>query len=105
MEEIIKKIIEIDNNSKAIIDLEKVKQENIEDVVMQEFNTRKTIIDMKYKDEISKQREVKDAEFVLKKQEIDNKINQEIEELKNSYNEKKETIINSIVISIKNGEE
>ena len=45
MEEILNKIIEIDNNAKAIIKEENDKRINIEEAIEEEFNTQKVVID------------------------------------------------------------
>ena len=55
MEEILNKIIEIDNNAKAIIKEENDKRINIEEEIEEEFNTQKVVIDLEYKDEITKE--------------------------------------------------
>ena len=70
MEEILNKIIEIDNNAKAIIKEENDKRINIEEAIEEEFNTQKVVIDLEYKDEINKKKNEKKLLFENKKNEI-----------------------------------
>lgn len=104
MEEIIKKIIEIDNNAKAIVKDENSKKINIEEAIEEEFNTQKVVIDLEYKDEINKKKNEKAVLFENKKNEIDEKLKLEIDKVQNFYNENSERIVASIVDSIKNEE-
>lgn len=104
MEEIIKKIIEIDNNAKAIVKDENSKKINIEEAIEEEFNTQKVVIDLEYKDEINRKRNEKVALFENKKNEIDGKLKLEIDKIQDFYNENSERIVASIVDSIKNEE-
>lgn len=104
MEEIIKKIIEIDNNAKAIIKDESNKKQNIDEAIEEEFNTQKAVIDLEYKDEINKKKNEKNALFENKKNEINENLKLEINKIQNFYNENSEKIIASVVESIKNEE-
>ncbi len=104
MEEIIKKIIEIDNNAKAIVKDENSKKINIEDAIEEEFNTQKVVIDLEYKDEINKKKTEKAELFESKKSEINEDLKVEIDKIQNYYNENSERIVKSIVDSIKNEE-
>lgn len=104
MEDIIKKIIEIDDNAKAIVKEENIKKINIEEAIEEEFNTQKVVIDLEYKDEINKKKNEKDILFENKKNEIDEKLNSEIDKIKTFYNENYQKIVESIVDSIKNEE-
>lgn len=104
MEEILNKIIEIDNNAKAIVNEEKNKKENIEDIIEQEFKTQKTVIDLEYKDEINKKRNEKTAQLEERKREIDDNLQIEIDKIQKSYYENESEIIANILSSIKNKE-
>lgn len=104
MEDVLKKIIEIDNNAKDIINEEKAKKLNIEEIIEQEYKTQKTVIDLEYKNEILKNREEKNAIFEDKKREINNNVQIELERIQNSYYESENNIIEDIVSSIKNEE-
>lgn len=104
MEDILKKIIEIDNNAKSIVKEEKNKKLNIENVIEESFNTTKVVIDLEYKDEINKKKEEKQLQLEEKKREINNNLQLELNKIKNDYNENEKNIIASIVNSIKNEE-
>lgn len=104
MEDILKKIIEIDNNAKAIVKEEKNKKLNIGNVIEESFNTTKVVIDLEYKDEINKKKEEKQLQLEEKKREINNNLQLELNKIKNDYNENEKNIIASIVNSIKNEE-
>ena len=105
MQEIINKIIEIDNNAKSIIKQEKEKRDNFEDFVNSQFNTKKASLDLEYKDEINKKRQEYDNLFAQKKQSIENSVKEEISNIEKNYREIEEKIIIDIVNKIKNGEE
>lgn len=104
MEEILNKIIEIDNKAKAIVNEEKDKKENIEDIIEQEFKTQKAVIDLEYKDEINKKKAEKTAQLEEKKIKIDNNLQTEIDKIQKSYYENESEIIANILSSIKNEE-
>lgn len=104
MEEIIKKIIEIDNNAKAIVKDENNKKINIEEAIEEEFNTQKVVIDLEYKDEINKKKNERIELLESKKREINENLKLEIDKIQNFYNENSERIVASIVNSIKNEE-
>ena len=100
MEEILKKIIEIDDKAKEIAFEEKEKKKTIEEYLQSEVNTAKAILDVEYKSEMKKNKEKYDRLFDEKKNEIDVKINNKKVEIDNfiRYNEDKitERIINKI---------
>ena len=52
MEEILKKIIEIDNKAKSISANEKERKAKIDECIESEFNTEKVLLNMQYKEEI-----------------------------------------------------
>ncbi len=105
MEDILKKIIQIDNNAKDIVKEEKKKQSNIEEFIENEFQMKKIILDLEYKDEIKKQKEKYEKMFEEKKKQIDNKVENKINNLEIEYKEKENKIISEIINSIKNEEE
>lgn len=104
MEEIFNKIIEIDNNAKAITNLEKEKKQNIEEYIENQFGIKKVVLDMEFKDNIENEKKKYDNIFQEKKNEIDNKIKQEIEETEKIYKEKENEIIENIINIIKKGD-
>lgn len=102
MEEIINKIIEIDNNAKSIIKEEKEKKDNFEEFIDSEFNTKKAVLDLQYKDEINKQKEKYNNMLEQKKIEEEENTKQEIDNIGKKYSELEEDIINKIIDKIKN---
>ena len=104
MEEIIKRIIEIDNKAKAISANEKERKAKIDECIESEFNTEKVLLNMQYKDEIGKQSEKYNALFEEKKREIDNKTNMELAYINNNFRLNKDKITRQIINSIKKGE-
>ena len=105
MQEIINKIIEIDNNAKSIIKQEKEKKDNFEDFVNSQFNTKKAILDLEYKDEINKKQQEYSDMLAQKKENIINDVKQEISEIEKNYRQVEQNLIEDIVNRIKNGEE
>jgi formate dehydrogenase maturation protein FdhE len=105
MEEILNKIIEIDNKAKAIVYDEKEKKNNIEEFIESEFNTKKTVLDLEFKDSINKEKEKYDKLLQEKKIESDNLLRSQIEELEKKYRESEEEIIKNILSSIIKGED
>ncbi len=102
MEEIINKIIEIDNNAKSIIKEEKEKKDNFEEFIDSEFNTKKAVLDLQYKDEINKQKEKYNNMLEQKKIEEEENTKQEIDNIGKKYSELEADIINKIIDKIKN---
>lgn len=105
MEEIFNKIIEIDKKAKQIVATEKDKKQNIEEHIESEFNTKKVILDMEFKEQIQLQKRKYEEMFQERKQEIDEKLKTEMKETESTYKEKEDEIIKSIISSIKNEED
>ncbi len=105
MEEILKRIIEIDTQAKTIIQEEKSRKLNIDEIIESEYTTKKASLDLEYKDEIKKQIKIAQNNLEEKKKEIDKHLNIEIEKIKAEYEEKESKIINEIISSIKKEEE
>lgn len=104
MEEIFNKIIEIDNNAKAITNLEKEKKINLEEYIESEFVIKKVVIDMEFKDDVEVQKKKYNEMFQEKKKEIDEKNKQEIDDIEKIYKEKENEIIENIITNIKRGD-
>lgn len=105
MEDILKEIIEIDKDARAIVQVEKEKKQNLDDFIESEFKTKKAILDLEYREEIVKQKEKYNKLFEQKKIEIDNRVKEKIEEVEKNWKAKEKDIIENIVNSIKNGED
>ena len=101
LEEIIKRIIEIDNKAKELTEEEKSKKQNIEDVLQSEFNTGKAILDVDYKEEMQKKSEYFEELFEDKKKEIDENISNKKLELDNYYRYNEKSIIEKIINKVK----
>ena len=71
---------------------------------MQEYKTQKAILDLEYKDEIKKRREEKDSIFEQRKIEINNNVQEELKIIQDAYYKNENNMIESILSSIKNGE-
>ena len=101
MEEILKRIIEIDNKAKDIVSEEQEKKKQIDETLQSEVNTGKAILDVEYKDEINKIKANYDRQFEEKKQEIDVKINNQKVELDNYIRYNEDKIVKEIIDKIK----
>ena len=101
MEEIINKLIDIDNNAKLIIREELKKKNNFEEFVESEFNTKKAIFDLQYKEEIDKDIKKYKNMFEQKKSQIEDSIKDERQKIDQSYKEQEEKIVSSIINKIK----
>lgn len=105
MEEILKRIIEIDTQAKAIVQEEKTRKLNIDEIIESEYTAKKALLDLEYKDEIKNQINIAQSNLEEKKKEIDKHLDIEIEKIKAEYEEKENEIINEIICSIKKEEE
>ena len=104
LEEILKRIIEIDNKAKEIAREEKEKKENIENILQSEVNTRKAILSTQYKEEMESKNRIYDELFEEKKREIDIDINNKKLEIDNFIRYNEDKIIKNIVTKIENGQ-
>lgn len=101
MEEILKQIIQIDKNAREIAKEEKYKKQNLDDFIENEYRTKKSVLDLEYKDEIEKQKNKYNKLLDQKKTEIENKVKKEISNIEVNYNKKENDIIKDIIKSIK----
>lgn len=100
MDEILKEIIEIDKNAKNIIKEEKEKKLNIDNYIESEYRTKKSVLDLEYKEEIEKQKQKYNQMYNEERLKTEDEANKEIEKIENFYNKEKSNIINSIIASI-----
>lgn len=101
MEEILKQIIQIDKNAREIAKEEKYKKQNLDDFIENEYRTKKSVLDLEYKDEIEIQKNKYNKLLNQKKTEIENKVKKEISNIEVNYNKKENDIIKDIIKSIK----
>ena len=101
MEEIINKLIDIDNKAKLIIKEEIEKKNNFEEFVESEFNTKKAIFDLQYREEINKNKKKYDNMIENKKEQIENDIEIERLAIEKKYKEQEEKIVSNIINKIK----
>jgi len=101
MEEILNRIIEIDNNAKAIVQDGKKRKEQIEDIIEKEYKRQKELIDNAYKEEIDSQK--KSFEVKLREKEAieDMKARNEISRIETDFKKSEQEIIDNIINSIK----
>jgi len=85
LEEIFNKIIEIDEKAKGIVNIEKEKKINLEEHIESEFGIKKVVLDMEFKDEVENQKKKYNEKFQEAKEQIDDNVQKEMEELKNIY--------------------
>jgi hypothetical protein len=104
LEEIFNKIIEIDEKAKGIVNIEKEKKINLEEHIESEFGIKKVVLDMEFKDEVENQKKKYNEKFQEAKEQIDDNVQKEMEELKNIYSIKENEIIRNIIDDIKNEE-
>ena len=104
MEEIFNKIIEIDEKAKGIVNIEKEKKINLEEHIESELGIKKVVLDMEFKDEVENQKKKYNEKFQEAKEQIDDNVQKEMEELKNIYSIKENEIIRNIIDDIKNEE-
>lgn len=105
MEEIFNKIIEIDEKSKEIVRAEKDKKKNIDEFIENEFNTKKVLLDIEFKENVEKEKKKYEKMFMSKKEEIDNEVQRQIQETEIDYKNRENDIIRKIVDGVKNEEE
>lgn len=101
MEEILKKIIEIDNNAKAIVQDGKNKKEQIEETIEKEFATQKESLDNAFKEEIEKQKKEFESKLNEREAIVDMKTRNEISRIETEFKDSEQEVINSIINSIK----
>lgn len=102
MEEIINKIVEIDNRAKAIINEQREKERNIDDSIDNEFKRIKKDIDATYRAEIEKENQKYESMLNEKKKEIDSNVRAQLENVGEHYREQERNIIDNIINNIKN---
>ena len=91
MKDTIDKLVDIDNQSRAVINKCEEKEENLDNYVTIELEKRKAEINAKYKC---------DKDFSNKKEEIDENTKKVIQDIQNDYNEKKDEKINEMIEKI-----
>lgn len=102
LDEILKEIIEIDKNAKNIIKEEMEKKLDIDNYIEAEYRTKKSVLDLEYKEEIEKQKQKYNQKYNEESLKAENEANREIKELEDIYNQRKNNIITSIIASIEN---
>jgi len=105
LEDVFNKIIEIDRKSREIVSSEKNKKQNIDEFIQNEFNTKKVVLDMEFKEHIIAEKQRYEEMFRQKKQEIDIQVEKMIEAVEENYKKNESEIIRNIMYSIKNEEE
>lgn len=98
LEDILKELIEIDKNARNIAQDEKNKKENIDKYIEEEYNTKKTVLDLEYKEEIEKEKQNYKQKFEEKKVIIQENTNKKLDE----YKQKSDLIFNQCVQKIVN---
>ncbi len=104
MEDIIKKIIAIDNKAKEILEVEQNKKRILDETIKSEINSQKLVLDMEIKEKIENKKEELDAKLEEEKQNIDDDINGKIGTIEFRFEEQESNIINSIFEKLKKGE-
>ena len=94
MKDTIDKLVDIDNQSRAVINKCEEKEENLDNYVTIELEKRKAEINAKYKYKINFLKSECDKDFSNKKEEIDENTKKVIQDIQNDYNEKKDEKIN-----------
>lgn len=100
MKDTIDKLVDIDNQSRAIINKCEEKEENLDNYVTIELEKRKAEINAKYKYKINFLESECDKDFSNKKEEIDENTKKVIQDIQNDYNEKKDEKINEMIEKI-----
>lgn len=100
MKDTIDKLVDIDNQSRAIINKCEEKKENLDNYVTIELEKRKAEINAKYKYKINFLKSECDKDFSNKKEEIDENTKKVIQDIQNDYNEKKDEKINEMIEKI-----
>ena len=102
MDNILNKIIELDNTAKKRIMDIREKEENIETYISEEIEKEKAKIDSKYLFKRKKMQEKYDEMFEQKKQELDSEKEKQISLIKEKYEQEKgkilETVLSNIII-------
>ena len=100
MKDTIDKLVDIDNQSRAIINKCEEKEENLDNYVTIELEKRKAEINAKYNYNINFLKSECDKDFSNKKEEIDENTKKVIQDIQNDYNEKKDEKINEMIEKI-----
>lgn len=100
MEDIIDRIVFLDNNAKAKVNDIKLKSENIENIITRNLEKEKSRIDNEYAFKKNKLQEKYDLLFKKRKEDIDKFKNSEINRLQELYLNKKDKDINDLLNSI-----
>lgn len=102
MEEIINKLIDIDNMSKGIINKVEEKNLNIDELIENELDKQKTKIDVAINVKLKVKREELDSKFKEFKSNLDTQTNKKIEQINYEYQNFKKKKVENIVTNIIN---
>lgn len=102
MEEIINKLIDIDNMSKGIINKVEEKNLNIDELIENELDKQKTKIDVAINVKLKVKREELDSKFKKFKSNLDAQTNKKIEQINYEYQNFKKEKVENIVTNIIN---
>lgn len=101
MEEILNRIIEIDNKSKEIVQNEKIRKMNIDDYIESEFEKRKAAFDLAYNEDIKYQKEKIQNRLKEEKDSIKSRIELEMNTIENRVKNEENNIVDEIVKKVK----
>lgn len=100
MEDVIAKIIEIDNNAKKITENIKKKEEDTEKYIQQEISIKQAVLESEYKKEIEEKQIKYNKELEKRKQIINQNTDIKIKQMQEKFNQKKEQIQMKIISDI-----
>ena len=104
-EELINRIIEIDNKAKEQIGKEKDKSINMLEYVNDEFAQKKEKMDEEYKTKLDNEKKKYADMFLVEKKKIDEEMKKELDEITKKYKENEKKLIEENFEKIKAGEE
>lgn len=102
MNDVINRLINIDNAAKQIVKKEEIRQVNIDDLVLDELNQKKLEIDSDYEVRLKIKKERLDKSLDENKKKIESKIQSDISKMEAQYNRNKKEIVNNITSKILN---
>lgn len=99
-EDMIKKVIEIDENSKKVIKESEDKKINIQKYINQELAIKESVIEANNKTNIEKVQKEYDDKYSKIREEIEEETNYKIQKMRDKFEENKETMVNELFSDI-----
>lgn len=99
-EDMIRKVIEIDENAKRIIKDSEEKNNNIHKYISQELAIKESVIEVNNKDKIERIQQEYDEKYKKLKREIEAETSHDVQKMKEKFRQQKETLINNLFTEV-----